>query len=473
MDWMTNWFFDFLFNVQRSIASIVDFIRQIFFMLAGISPVTVEGEETEILSHFLLSPTVRNAFLYILLIAFVLLTIFVIIAIIRSEYAHNEQQKKTKSQILGKAFISFLIFLLVPFILISGIYLTNTVMQSVNIAMTPGSGGGTSTIGGQLLVTSGSGAWIGDDSLREEIERKFISGELDYRNRSLVSQYWRIRDIDYFVGIGGGLVILIMFVLSAVMFIQRLFDVILLFIISPVSISTIPVDDGNRFRLWREMTISKVLGAYGIIIAMNLFFIIIPQINNITFFTNSWENGLVRILFLIGGAFAVTKAHMVIAQLTGSNAGNQEAQQMMANMRTMRTIGGGVIGTAGMALGGAQFHSAKRMYGLKGAVSSTFNTHASRQYAAPTREQSKVELYSKMPTRLATMPIGMIKDLASGGVVGMTKNIAPRFRNLVSGDSYVSHAQKKPEPGSQKRKQREDRNKEVKQNEIDSQEYQS
>jgi len=66
------------------------------------------------------------------------------------------------------------------------------------------------------------------------------------------------------------------------------------------------------------MLISKILGAYGIILSMNVFFLIIPQINSIKFFNNSFENGIVSLLFILGGAFSVTKANMVIAQLTGN-----------------------------------------------------------------------------------------------------------------------------------------------------------
>ena len=134
--------------------------------------------------------------------------------------------------------------------------------------------------------------------------------------------------LDFLITTFDSIVIMVMFVMSAVIFIQRIFDIVLLYIISPISVSTILVDDGNRFKIWRDMTISKVLGAYGIILSMNLFFIIIPQISSITFFADSFKNGIVKILFLIGVAYAVTKANLVIAQLTGGSAGANETQQM-------------------------------------------------------------------------------------------------------------------------------------------------
>ena len=50
------------------------------------------------------------------------------------------------------------------------------------------------------------------------------------------------------------------------------------------------------------------------------------------FFDSSFENGVVEILFLIGGAFAVTKANLVISQLCGAQAGGREFAQMIYNV---------------------------------------------------------------------------------------------------------------------------------------------
>lgn len=449
MDWLTNWIFELLYSLQKTICYIIDFIREIFYTLAGIKPVNIDGEESDLLSHFILSDSVKTTFFYIFLIATILLVVFVLIAIIRSEYANGEN-KKSKTLILGKACQSFVIFLLVPFVLVAGISLTNVVMSAINASMNPYAlqAGGNASIGGQILVTSGQFAYIGDESMRAEIERQFLTGELNYFDMGIVSQFYKIRNIDFLIGILGSIVIMVMFVMSAVTFIQRIFDIVLLFIISPVSVSTIPVDDGARFKIWRDMTISKVLGAYGIILSMNLFFIIIPQISSITFFDNAFKNGIVKILFLIGGAFAVTKANLVIAQLTGNQAGQNETQQLIRNMQTgghivRATMGAGAV-VGGALLGGKRFVDTRKstkssITGLK----KSFTDNPSKQYINKAAEPSKLARYGGMPTRIATMPIGMMKDLASGGLVGMGKNFIPRVRNIATGDSFVSHAQAK------------------------------
>lgn len=386
-EWLTDvffgWIYDVFYTLQKSICYLLDFIRDIFCKLAGIETVKIDGSEEEILSHFILSPAIRNAFLGVLLVGVILLFVFVIIAIIKSEVA-DPQHKKTKGQILVKSLQSFIIFLLIPFLLIAGIMLANVVVGAIHASMTGSmlDGNTASTIGGQILVTSGYDAYIGPAGSRAEIERMFVTGQLDYNSLSVVKQYYDLSEMNFFVGIAGGLVILVMFVMSAVMFVQRIFDIILLYIVSPASVSTIPLDDGGRFRIWREMLVSKVLSAYGIILSMNIFFLVVPQISQITFFGNVFKDGIVQLLFVIGGAFSITKANMIIAQLTGSNAGMQEMQQMMSNvhsgMHMVHTAGRVAAGAAGMIIGGTDLltnrkHNATIGESLSAAIHSTRN----------------------------------------------------------------------------------------------------
>jgi hypothetical protein len=443
MDWLTNWIFDLLYGIQKTICFIIDFIKEIFYMLAGIDPIKVDGKETDLLSHFLISDAVKKAFWLVFLVAVILLIIFVIIAIIRSEYV--SENKKSKAIIIGKAFQSFLIFLLIPFVLLSGITLSNTVISSVNKSMNPYilEAGQDATIGGQILVTSGYYAYIGEESERSIVELKFITGELNYNNLDDVKQYYEIRNLDFFVGLVGGLVILVMFVMSAISFIQRIFDIILLYIVSPISISTIPTDDGQRFKQWKEMLIGKVLGAYGIILSMNLFFIVIPQVLQIVFFNSAFKNGIVKILFLIGGAFAVTKANIVIANLTGSHAGGSETRELIANMRTgkniTRAIGATALGIGGAIMGGKTFVDSNKSNGFMGGLKNTFSNSNSNSVSST--NPTKTNRYGKMPSRFATMPIGMMKDLATGGLVGVGKNFIPRMNNAIKGTTLLNHPQ--------------------------------
>ena len=45
MDWLTDWIFELLFGIQKTISFIIDFIKDIFYILAGIEPINVNGKE--------------------------------------------------------------------------------------------------------------------------------------------------------------------------------------------------------------------------------------------------------------------------------------------------------------------------------------------------------------------------------------------------------------------------------------------
>lgn len=450
LDGLKDWFFGLLYQLQAGICFLIDFIKRIFFKLCGLDTVTINGEQKDLVTGLVQSDTIHRVFLTIFLIGVILLTVFLIIALIRINYQSNE--RKSRGTIFTKAGHSFLIMLLIPFLLISCMTLVNTVMASINTSMQVYITEGQSSIGGQMLVTSGSNAYIGLESERTDIEIKFLTGVLDYNNLGVVKQYYDIQGINYVIGILGGLVMLVMFVISSITFIQRIFDIILLYIVSPVSVSTIPLDEGNRFRVWKDMLISKILGAYGIILVMNLFFLIMPQVSRMTFFDNNFENGVVYVLFMIGGAFAITKANLVISQLCGSQAGGREFAQMIYNFRSglafAKATKGIVGGMIGGAIGGSDYLKHRKQGNTKG-ESLSMSVHSTRNQTVkpankPQPKSTKAKQYGGMVTRLASLPVGTVKDLMQGGIIQAGKNFIPRLRNIATGTTLTNRAEVKP-----------------------------
>ena len=451
IDALKDMFFTFLYQTFALICNLIDFLKDIFYMLCGIDPVAINGENRDLLSSLVQSDMVRKAFLTIFVIGVVLLATFTIIAILRS----NADERTNVFKVLKKGGQSFLISLVIPFIVLSAILLTNTVMRSINIAMTPYGTSGSSTIGGEFLTTIGYNSFTGTD--KDLVFSKFVSGEFSYTDVNLVKSYFDIQSMNYLIGLLGGLVMLVMFVLSSLTFVQRIFDIVLLYLVSPVSISTIPLDDGNRFKLWKDMMIGKILSAYGIILVMNLFFLIIPQVYQIKFFDDGFQNGIVYILFLIGGAFAVTKANDIIARLCGASAGGNELASMIYNARSAFAFGHAVKNTvskgAGKFLGGSAYmKSRKRGATRRQAMSSAMKSNVNQRKLDPMKQkkQSALAKAIKTPLRFATMPAGMIHDISQGGVIAMGKNFMPRLQNALHGSSIVNHADVKPKANRDK-----------------------
>jgi len=428
------------YGMFSGICILIDFIKTIFYKLCGIETVEIEGEQGDLLSNLLESDIIKRVFLTIFIIGFILLIVFTILAIIKSNY----QEKQNWKIVLSKTGQAFIIMLLIPFTVIIGVMLTNTIMSSINQAMNVYPSSGQGSIGGQFLITIGHDAYKGliDQS---QAEAMFVSGELNYAKLSVVKQYYDITELNYVIGLLGSLVMLIMFVISAITFVQRIFDIVLLYIISPVSISTIPLDEGNRFKVWKDMLISKILSAYGIILVMNLFFLIIPQVYQIKFFDNSFQNGVVYILFLIGGSFAVTKASRVISQLTGAPATGGEMAQMIYNIRSAlaftRATKGVVNGIIGGAVGGSDYKQMRKKGKTKGeSLNASLHSTRNQRVVQEGQKKSKAKQIGGFGTRLATLPAGILRDFSKGGLIQVGKNFIPRMRNLFTGDTMISRA---------------------------------
>lgn len=75
MDWFFGWFYELLYVLQKSICYIIDFIREIFLKLVGIETVKIDGEQSDLLTYFLTTEGVRNAFLGVFLVGVILLFI--------------------------------------------------------------------------------------------------------------------------------------------------------------------------------------------------------------------------------------------------------------------------------------------------------------------------------------------------------------------------------------------------------------
>ena len=63
------------------------------------------------------------------------------------------------------------------------------------------------------------------------------------------------------------------------------------------------------------------------------------------------------------------------------------------------------------------------------------------------QKKSKAKQYGGSVTRLATMPVGVVKDMMQGGLIQAGKNFIPRMRNIVTGSTLTNRAEVKPRKG--------------------------
>ena len=284
---MFDWVWSLLYGISKSMYRIIDFMMECANMLCGIQPIKYQGVETDFLTFLLQNKNVSLGFVSAALIAVALTMIFGAAAVIRAIV--SEKANMTPVQVLAKVGKTLLMFIFIPVCLSILVYFTNVLIQSLYSATL---GGSTDGIGRFL-----AGAF-GQDALKSGVSEDFyLSSSFNYYSTSSAKQYMDLSDYDYFFSWIGSICILLSLGTALLQFVDRAISIVILFIFSPISISTSVVDDGAHFKLWRDQFIVKFLMGYGCVIAINIYTIVIGAItsNGLVFFNNYLLNNFMKI----------------------------------------------------------------------------------------------------------------------------------------------------------------------------------
>ncbi len=373
---MFDWFWEFLYGLLKTVLYCIDFIMSFANKLVGIEPVyDANNKEIDIMNFFFTSDQVMSAFVMVAMVGIVLLFLFTAFAVIRSVARLGEG--KTPLGVCANAAKSILYFLMIPAIMIVGSLFVSAVMTAIYRATL---GGGTS-LGSAMFTLFADEAYNGGgnkEQILDEFRRAgpFVEGASDnfnYYKTGQVDDYFSLSKINYFLGFVVGVAVLIMTVLPMLSFIERIISLVLLFIVSPISVASSVLDDGARFKLWRDQVINKFLIAYGSLLSLNIFILLVGVIYDVTFFkNNSFLNGMARILFVLGGAFACRMGRILIGNLVNQGAGSQYAQDahnMSGYMhRVAAPIHGAAMGAVGRVAGLGAAAGKTALGGIKAAV---------------------------------------------------------------------------------------------------------
>lgn len=328
------------YELSVFLLKLIDFVEVLFRALAGLSSnngsmgaeFSLNGKSGDLLLQFITHKDVLDVFFACAIVGVFLLMITTIFQIIRVEYT-TEGANNSKTTILNKSFKSLVNMLMIPIMVVLGVFIGNQVLELIDTAT---GGGQNARISGCLWVTSASSAMlkepgtlvtvfqengvevnkltsageligagvtlavsegfksalnkifpksakpllmekveIGDPGNRDAIESRFLKGESDYcySNLQSVVAYYNPFAVNYLVLIFAGCIILKCLFNCCFGMIDRLYRCTALFIVMPLAVGMAPVKD--NLGSWRSNFMSKALSAYGIVISMNIFFTIV------------------------------------------------------------------------------------------------------------------------------------------------------------------------------------------------------
>lgn len=299
---------------------LIDGIMQIFSAISGVMTVTYHGEQVNLIELVVGDSTVAAVFWCIFILAVGLACIFAIVGLVKNMVASN----RTVSGVMGKFFLSLLGTMAMLVVVILGILIANSVLQLIAQIFQISNTTKLST----ALFDACAGEWINGFSKAEfdvsSLTVRDIFGDYNAALFGIWPTSWKCNGmVDpnkflYFPSLVASIALGIAMIVAIVNLAKRVFEIVFLYLVMPLSMSTLSADDGARFKVWRETFITKIVLAYGAVFSVNVFVLILPllsqmQIDGIGGFGNS----LFLIFMIIGGAMVIPAGMGLFARLFG------------------------------------------------------------------------------------------------------------------------------------------------------------
>lgn len=299
---------------------VIDGIMEIFSAIAGVTDVTYQGERVNIIEFIVGDSTVGTIFWCVFILAVGLTCIFTIVALVKNMIANN----RNITTIIGKFFLALLGTLAMVVVVILGILISNAILVLVSEIFEIGN----TTKLSNSIFNACVGDWVNGYSISEinvsTLSVRKIFGDYNTAAFGIWPTSWKNNGMVnpdtflYLPSMIASIGLMIAMVVAIINLAKRVYEIVLLYIVLPVSMSTIAVDDGARFKIWRETFITKIVLAYGTVFSVNIFILILPIISKMKIpGVSNFANSMFLIFMIIGGALVIPAGQTLFARLFG------------------------------------------------------------------------------------------------------------------------------------------------------------
>lgn len=279
-----------------------------------------------------------------------------------------------------------------------------------------------------------------------------VTGKLNYMNITAVSFFYAFSKMNFLIMYVGAFMVLQALFNASMGMVVRMYKVTALFILAPAAIGLQPLDDGAAYKKWRTGFISNVLSAYGVIIALNLFFAIAGVVSGISL----WDpenpiyyalNKFMQALFVVVGATQIKGLAKMIGDMIGAANAMEEGQAAVGEVGKLAASAGKFAG--GVAKGGAFF--ANKGNALRSRVQASRTKRQLRDLdndttmSAADKETKRKELSAQLNQQEAARQIytGRAKGLfADSGAGKMIKSVTGGVKSVVDNTAYSDYDDK-------------------------------
>ena len=320
---------------------LLDFLEDIFSIFSGLTTLKINGEISNqgIVQYLFGLGVVQKGFWMIMSISLVLCMIATIISVLRSIADSPFENKKPISAVLRTSLKCCLTFAMLQFACLFAIQMITQVLLQVHYNLKAGDD--SSSLGDALFYMLAS--------------PHFKSGDLEsyksgarYANVSKVTENFDYAHFNWVIILVATVFLLGIMLATIIGSVQRLFMLLILYIISPIFVAYMPLDEGKSFGQWRDTFVAYLISGLSPIITMRLYMMFLPQMMSGKILIGSYkasdpETMYVNMLFLIGGSFAIyASRNLFLKVINPSLAGQLDGNSAMGSMIGKTAFGKGL-----------------------------------------------------------------------------------------------------------------------------------
>lgn len=300
---------------------LIDGLMEIFSSIAGVTNVNYHGQSVNIIELLAGDSTVMTIFWCIFILAVGLTCIFTIVGLVKNMITNN----RNISTIVGKLFLALLGTMAMLAVVFLGIMIANALLQLLAKIFQIGN----TTKLSNALFNACVGDWVNGYNINKiDVTSLSVGDIFGGYNAALFGIWptsWKCNGMVnpntfmYLPAMIASIALGIALIIAILNLAKRIYEIIYMFFCMPVSMSTLPLDDGARFKNWREQFVTKIILAYGAVLSVNVFILILPIIQQMSLpNVSSFGNAMFLIFMIVGGAMVIPAGQTLFARLFGT-----------------------------------------------------------------------------------------------------------------------------------------------------------
>ena len=239
-------------------------------------------------------------------------------------------------------------------------------LRGASFGTSPGSNVSGITITDPSLYEYDYGSYMGGYAFYYHNSKTEHLNSLDKGMTQTVYIYYDLLQYNWLIGYLGSFTIIMLLLNLMIGVVQRMFDLTVLFIVSPAFIALMPLDNGQRYGKWRDEFVKRTIGCYGPIVGINLAFTVLTLAQRIIIFGPGEPmaglfNAIMQCIFVITAILCVKD----FGKLINSIVGGQDISDNKAGQVRDLMMRGAAAGATGLAMGANFANDTRKLAGKK------------------------------------------------------------------------------------------------------------